>query len=403
MLGSLKSYHLLMLPLLVAASFQGCRKDETPSMRRKPVLPSQVYDYATPVDESFFVPYGDSVINNQIATLGRVLFYDVQLSHNNRVSCGTCHRQMTGFADNSNFSNGFQNLLAGRNTQSIVNTGTQIGFFWDLRESTLDHMVLQPIANHIEMGIADTLFMEEKIRNIDYYGPLFQSAFGSEEITSVRIGRALAQFVKSIISVSSKFDQGRMLVDPNVSMGNGANHIDFPNYTEQENLGKHVFFLKFPCSQCHGGVNLDGSLSAPKNIGLEVDYKDNGKHGNDDFGNPLDGFFKTPTLRNIALTGPYMHDGHIKTLEEVVEFYNSGIQPHPQLSEELRIREQGGLTPEHLGPVIDFNFIPLDQGTIPQRMFMTGEEKAAIVAFLKTLTDYKTITDPKFADPFVAY
>lgn len=378
-----------------------CKKTDYSSSRRVPSLPSEVYQYNVPPNETFFVPYGDSVINNHVATLGRVLFYDVQLSHNNRVSCGTCHRQMTGFADNVAFSNGFENLLTGRNTQSIVNTGTQFGFFWDLRESTLDHMVLQPIANHVEMGIDDTLYMEEKIRAIDYYPALFQAAYGSEEVTTNKIGRALAQFVKSIISVSTKYDKGRMALDPNGTMGNGANHIDFPNFTEQENLGKHVFFLKFACSQCHGGVNLDGSLSAPKNIGLDIDYTDNGMPGTDDFGNTRDGFFKTPTLRNIAFTGPYMHDGRFKTLEEVIEFYNSGIQPHPQLSPELRIREQGGLTFEHLGPVIPFDLIPTDGTTIPQRMFMTGEEKAALVAFLKTLTDYETLTDPKFADPFL--
>jgi cytochrome c peroxidase len=118
-------------------------------------------------------------------------------------------------------------------------------------------------------------------------------------------------------------------------------------------------------------------------------------------GSVMDGFFKTPTLRNIELTGPYMHDGRFKRLDEVIEFYNSGIQAHPQLSEELRIREQGGLTPEHLGPVIGFDFVPVDQGTIPQKMFMTGEEKAALVAFLKTLTDYKVLADEKFSDPFV--
>ncbi len=376
----------------------GCKPDEVFSKKRKLVLPQEVASYDTPANETFFVPYGDSVINNQVATLGRVLFYDIQLSHNNRVSCGTCHKQQHGFSDNKPFSDGFENGLTGRNTQSIVNTGTQVGFFWDLRESTLDHMVLQPIANHVEMGIADTLYMEEKVRRTEYYAPLFVAAFGSEEVNTKKIGRALAQFVKSIISVSSKFDDGRMLVGVE---GNGANSIDFPNYTETENLGKHLFFRKFACSQCHGGVNLDGSLSAPKNIGLEVDYRDNGKKGFDFDGDVLDGFFKTPTLRNIELTGPYMHDGRFRRLEDVIEFYNSGIQPHPQLSEELRIREQGGLTPEHLGPNIGFEFIPLNVGTIPQKMFMTGEEKAALVEFLKTLTDYRVLTDPKFSDPFV--
>ncbi|MFM9985322.1 MAG: cytochrome-c peroxidase [Flavobacteriales bacterium] len=376
--------------------FDACQKDEVLMQARVPFLPSFVYAYDTPVKESFFNPYGDSTINNDVATLGRVLFYETQLSHNNRVSCGSCHIQNHGFADNNTGSFGFGFGVTGRNTQSIVNTGTQVGFFWDLREAFLDHMVLQPIANHLEMGIADTLYMEEKVRQTDYYRPLFIKAFGSDEITSKKIGRALAQFVKSLISVSTKYDEGYMIVDPNEN-GN-VNHFDFPNFTEQENFGKQLFFLKFPCSTCHGGVNLDGSLTFPQNVGLEVDYKDNGMAGIEpDSGQPRDGWFKTPSLRNVTLTGPYMHDGRFKTLEEVVEFYNSGIQPHPQLSQTLRKHSDGGLF--DFGPDIPEEAEP--PGRRPLRMFMTSDEKAALVAFMRTLTDYSLISDVRFSDPFI--
>ena len=379
--------------------FSSCKPDEVAPMKRIPVLPAEVYDYATPARETFFEPFGDSIINNHVATLGRVLFYDQQLSLNNRVSCGSCHKQQYGFADNRAFSPGFQNALTTRNTQTIVNTGTQRGFFWDLREEILDHMVLQPIANHVEMGLDDTLLMEERVRSIDYYTPLFRNAFGSEDVSSRKIGLALAQFVKAVTSVSSRYDEGAMMVLGSDFSGN-VNHVPFPNYTEMENLGKHVFFMKFACSQCHGGVNLDGSLSAPKNIGLDANYIDAGMPGVDERGRVRNGFFKTPSLRNVQFTAPYMHDGRFRTLEQVIEFYNSGVQPHPQLSEELRVREQGGLTFEHLGPVIPFDQVPTDGRVLPQRMFMTGEEKAALVAFLKTLTDYQTLTDPKYSDPF---
>lgn len=381
---------------IVIATFEACKPDPELTAR-VPILPAEPYAYDTPASQSFFNPYGDSVINNDVATLGRVLFYDTQLSKNNRTSCGTCHMQAHGFADRTQWSVGFANGLTGRNTQTIVNTGTQVGFFWDLRESTLDHMVLQPIANHVEMGVPDTLYMEEKIRRTEFYAPLFQKAFGSTEVNTRKIGLALAQFVKSIISVSAKFDKGRLLVDPTSSIGNAANHIDFPNYTEQENFGKEIFFLKFPCSTCHGGVNLDGSLSSPHNIGLEFDYSDNGMEGTEPLsGNPRDGFFKTPSLRNIALTAPYMHDGRFQTLEQVVEFYNSGIQPHPQLSQTLRKHSDGGLF--EFGPPVPEEEEPA--GTRPLRMFMTSEEKNALVAFLQTLTDYEVISDPKFSDPF---
>ena len=394
--------HLLSIGFLstvLISCFTSCKPDEVAPLKRMPVLPAEVYDYATPARETFFEAFGDSIINNHVATLGRVLFYDHQLSLNNRVSCGSCHKQQYGFADNRAFSPGFQNALTTRNTQTIVNTGTQRGFFWDLREEILDHMVLQPIANHVEMGLDDTLLLEDRIRQIEYYIPLFRNAFGSEEVSTRKIGLALAQFVKSVTSVSSRYDEGVMMVLGSGSNGN-VNHEPFPNYTELENFGKHVFFMKFACSQCHGGVNLDGSLSAPKNIGLDVNYADDGMPGVDDRGRIRDGFFKTPSLRNIQFTAPYMHDGRFRTLEEVIEFYNSGIQPHMQLSEELRVREQGGLTFEHLGPVIPFDQVPTDGRVLPQKMFMTGEEKAALVAFLKTLTDYRTLTDPKFSDPF---
>ncbi len=397
----MKNYLLSIgfLTTVLIFCFTSCKPEEVAPLKRMPVLPAEVYDYATPARETFFEPFGDSIINNHVATLGRVLFYDHQLSLNNRVSCGSCHKQQYGFADNRAFSPGFQNALTTRNTQTIGNTGTQRGFFWDLREEILDHMVLQPIANHVEMGLDDTLLLEDRIRQIEYYIPLFRNAFGSEEVSTRKIGLALAQFVKSVTSVSSRYDQGAMMVLGSDFSGN-VNHVPFPNYTEMENLGKHVFFMKFACSQCHGGVNLDGSLSAPKNIGLDANYTDAGMPGVDERGRVRNGFFKTPSLRNVQFTAPYMHDGRFRTLEQVIEFYNSGVQPHPQLSEELRVREQGGLTFEHLGPVIPFDQVPTDGRVLPQRMFMTGEEKSALVAFLKTLTDYQTLTDPKFSDPF---
>lgn len=389
----------LLLGLIGLHACQKLENPEAPGMRLE--LPDEPYDYATPVNETFFNPFGDSTINNHVATLGRVLFYDTRLSYNYRTSCGSCHIQMYGFADNKKGSVGFKNDVTTRNTQTIVNTGTQKGFFWDLREETLDHMVLQPIANPIEMGMHDYSLLEQRIHDTEYYKPLFINAFGSEEVTAHKIGLALAQFVKSIISVSSKYDKGRKMVDPNNTMHNAANLVPFPNFTDLENEGKRLFFRKFPCSQCHGGVNLDGSLTRPMNIGLDEHYSDPGMAGIDTItGMPRNGFFKTPSLRNIALTAPYMHDGRFNTLEEVLEFYSSGVKPHPQLSEQLRIHEQGGLFPVRVGPFIHPDYIPIGQGTIPQRMYMSESEKQALVAFLHTLTDWEVISDPKFSNPF---
>jgi cytochrome c peroxidase len=406
-----KSIFFLFLIVGVAAVFEACMPEEIEPLSRVPVLPAEPYDYASAPMELHggFRPFGDSIIDNDVATLGRVLFYDSRLSLNYRVSCGSCHRQQYAFGDNRATSLGFRNDLTGRNTQQIVNAALQKGLFWDLRERILDHMVLQPIANHMEMGLSDTLEMENRIRSAAYYEPLFANAFGNPEVTTHKIGLALAQFVKSIISVSTKYDYGiKAVVDGGQPV---APHLKpFPNFTPLENIGKDAFFTTFFCSQCHGGPNFNGNsegstsdLIQEANVGLDEFYSDSGVEGiHSAFGQPSDGQpnngkFKIPSLRNIAVTGPYMHDGRFETLEEVVEFYNSGIQPHPQLAEELR---QSGIVGSHLGPVIPDDQEITDGRIVPIRMHMTGEEKAGIVAFLRTLTDYTMITDPKFSDPF---
>jgi cytochrome c peroxidase len=406
-----KSTFVILLIASVAAVFEACMPEEIEPLARVPVLPAEPYDYATAPMELHggFRPFGDSIINNDVATLGRVLFYDTRLSLNYRVSCGSCHRQQFAFGDNQAASLGFRNDLTGRNTQQIVNAALQKGLFWDLRERILDHMVLQPIANHMEMGLSDTLEMENRVRNTAYYEPLFTKAFGSPEVTTHKIGLALAQFVKSLISVSTKYDYGiKAVVDGGQPI---APHLQpFPNFSPLENAGKHAFFEEFFCSQCHGGPNFNGSsldetiqIIQAANIGLDLNYSDPGFEGihigQSNSGQPNNGKFKVPSLRNIAVTGPYMHDGRFQTLEEVVEFYNSGIQGHPQLAEELK---QSSIVGNHLGPVIPDDQEITDGRIVPIRMHMTGEEKAGIVAFLRTLTDYQLITDPKFSDPFQA-
>lgn len=382
--------------------FAGCMPEEVMPESRVPVLPEEPYDYATaPLQlQDGFSPFGDSTLKNEVATLGRVLFYDQRLSLNYRVSCGSCHRQQYAFGDNRERSLGFVNDFTGRNTQQIVNAGLQKGLFWDLRERVLDHMVLQPIANHQEMGLSDTLEMENRIRSASYYAPLFADAFGSEEVTTHKIGLALAQFVKSIISVSTKYDYGlKAVVDGGQALA--PQFEPFPNFTPLENAGKEAFFRTFFCSQCHGGPNFNGfnpNFIQEANIGLDETYTDPGVAGTDfETGQPNNGKFKIPSLRNIAVTGPYMHDGRFKSLEEVVEFYNSGIQAHPQLSPELRHQSIVG---NHIGPAIPDDQEIIDGRMIPMRMYMTGEEKAGIVAFLRTLTDQEMITHPKFSDPF---
>ena len=317
-----------------------------------------------------FEPVGNITIKPWVATLGRVLFYDTKLSLNNTIACGSCHHQEKAFADGLQFSTGFEGRITGRNSMGITNPIVQNNLFWDSRSKTLHDLSLQPVQNHIEMGMENISRLIEKLENTAYYKPLFNKAFGTEQVTPERISTALSQFVGSITSNRSRFDQGL--------------NNNFANLTELERLGNDIFHSdRAKCSTCHGGNNfsaLDGpgdpyggdfsgqDLRGATNIGLDLEYKDKGINN---------GKFKIPSLRNIDLTKPYMHDGRFKTLEEVVEHYSSGIKQHRDL---------------------DSKFTD-GKGNVKQ-LNLTHLEKKALVAFLKTLTDSEMISDPKWSNPF---
>lgn len=300
-------------------------------------------------------------VTNTGATLGRVLFYDKRLSANDTISCASCHLQESGFSDPRQFSLGFEGGLTGRNSMGLANARyyERGRFFWDERAATLEEQVLQPIQDSVEMGMdLDTL--ETKLAATSFYPALFQDAFGSPEVTRERISLALAQFVRSMVSFQSKYD---------TAFNNNGN----PNFaavlTQQEELGRQLFFSNGNgpnCDSCHETVAVVGDR--PRNNGLDANTNaDQGAGG---------GEFKSPSLRNIAVTGPYMHDGRFSTLEEVVEHYNSGIQDHPNLANQLQQNGQ------------------------PEALNLSEAEKAALVAFLRTLTDETFLSDPKFSDPF---
>ena len=313
----------------------------------------------------------DNLTTDAGAALGRVLFYDKRLSFNQTISCASCHQQAHGFSDPKKFSVGFEGGLTGRNSMGLSNARwyQRRHFFWDERAATLEDQVLQPIQNAVEMGMTLPL-LRSRLAAENFYTNLFARAFGSVEVTDQRISRALAQFVRSIVSTQSKFDAGRPL--------------GFSNFTAEENLGRQIFngqVGRATCAACHG---TDNFVPGPNinNNGLENPYVDKGLGGVTGLAQD-EGKFKVPSLRNIELTGPYMHDGRFATLEEVVEFYNSGVVNHPNLSPPLRLPPGPGGQP---GP--------------PLRLNLTGAEKAALVAFLKTLTDTNLATNPKYTDPF---
>ena len=316
----------------------------------------------------------DNPTTNEGATLGRVLFYDKNLSANGTIACASCHKQDKGFSDDAALSVGFEGGFTGRHSMTLINARYyQRGrFFWDERAATLEEQVLMPFQDPVEMGMT----LEEVVSAVqsqDYYPDLFQAAFGTSEITSDRISKALAQFVRSIVSYSSKYDDGRASA-PNP----GAN---FSNFTAEENLGKTIFFQTIPngggaCFGCHTTEAFVSANPGPQNNGLDLMTTDSG--AGDVFTNPIfEARFKTTTLRNIELTAPYMHDGRFATLEDVVEHYSTGIQSHPTLSPALA---------DDNGNAVQLNF--------------TNEEKAALVAFLKTLTDDSVSQEEKWSNPF---
>ncbi len=276
--------------------------------------------------------------------------------------------QSAGFSDNKVLSEGFDGGLTGRNSMGLSNSMFYENghFFWDERASSLEEQVLMPIQDQVEMGLTlDEL--ETKVAEQPYYPILFSKVFGDAEATSERISLALSQFVRSIVSYQSKYDEGRARVN--------RPEDDFPNFSNLENIGKRVFFSnQTDCSNCHTSDLFVGDEA--RNNGLDAVITDLGL-GKTTGRNQDNGRFKTGSLRNIELTAPYMHDGRFETLEEVVEHYNSGIQESTTLDN--RLQRNGR----------------------PVQMNLTNQEKEALVAFMKTLTDYVLIEDEKFSNPFL--
>jgi len=308
-------------------------------------------------------------ITNTGATLGRVLFYDNALSINDAVSCASCHQQNTGFSDDDTLSEGFQDGLTARHSMSLANNRFYESghFFWDERADTLEDQVLMPIQDDVEMGMTlDALVI--KLAQLDDYPELFSDAFGSDEITAERISLALAQFTRAMVSYQSPYDDALATATSSAIDNNDLSHALSTN----EEAGRLLFELSppqggFGCGGCHETVAQ--VTDRPHNIGLDLTTLDEGA-GN--------GAFKVPSLRNIGLSAPYMHDGRFDTLAEVIEHYNRGVQNHPNLAQALRHPTTG----------------------LPARLNMRNSEKQQLEAFLHTLTDSVFISSELFSDPF---
>lgn len=361
---------LIPITVIVAAGFvlYSCNKKEKDTLTTSSYLDLPGTNHVYFDNKGASPSFKDSV--NSTATLGRVLFYDSHLSLNNAVSCASCHKQEIGFADNVAFSRGFEGRLTSRNSPGINGISANSLLFWDGRERVLENLIMRPISNHVEMGIDDLNTLPGKLEALSYYKPLFKAAFKDERITLERISKAVSCFIQSINASSST-----------KPMSSGST---FRPLTSLEKDGKALFDTVYNCGNCHAASNGYSGGGGFMDIGLDEVYTDKGLGAIT--GNKLDmGTFKIPNLTNVALTAPYMHDGRYRTLEEVLEHYSHGIGNSPNLTPLLRNRNPN---------------VPDDAGTGVLRMNIKEADKKAIIAFLGSLTDYKTNTDEKFSNPF---
>lgn len=350
-----------------------CNKDITTNNSQgvKPNLPTQAYEYNA--TNSNVEP-----INNHLATLGRVLFYDKRLSHNNMIACASCHKQEIGFSDNVAHSIGFSGQKTPRNSIAIINLFKFNALFWDARENILDSMVLKPITNHIEMGVGNLEEIVTRVNYFDFYKNLFTNAYGTNEVNQEKIGRALAEFVRSIRTTE-----------------NFNNRLQSMSGSEGMRL-----FTKYQCNNCHniGDRNLSwgGDMA---NTGLDLVDIDKGAGGTMNIPE-MEGSFKIPSLINIGLSGPYMHDGRFNTLEEVLNHYSDNVQPNKNL--DFRLRE--GMESFIFNSNINFFTTQKQQSNSnevkPRQSKITDQDKKTLVAFLKSLTDTELISDKRYSDPF---
>lgn len=318
---------------------------------------------------------GTNEIENRVATLGRVLFYDKNLSTNNTISCASCHKQEAAFGDFDQVSQGV-NGLTGRHSMRLVNArfADEDRFFWDERAASLEEQTTMPIQDHNEMGFSgqdgdpsiDDLIL--KLEGVDYMVELFEYAFGDDQISEQRMQLALAQFVRSIQSFDSEYDQGRARVN--------NRRDDFPNFSTVENLGKALFMGQAGCDRCHQGDEFS----------IDEDSDNNGVIGVSGDANGVDtDVTRAPTLRDLfnsdgTLNGALMHDGSFESLEDVISHYND-IQID-QANDNLDRRLEGG---------------PNRQG---ENLNLDSDDIDAIVAFVKTLSGTNVYTDEKWSDPF---
>ncbi len=353
---------LLFVSFLVICIFFGCKKTDKASLDLE--MYPLVYDahFPTPTILS------DNKITKAKVALGRKLFYENKLSGDNSMNCAHCHQQQNGFSDSARYSSGIHGLKGTRQAMPIQNlVWNNNRFFWDGRAPLLRHQSIKPIEDPLEMAAVLSVVVA-KLKKEESYQRMFMKAFGSEEVNFQRISFALEAFMFTLISDKSKYDQWK----------NGTE-----TFSDSELRGKNLFFGEynpfFPeisgadCAHCHSGSSFTNNEYMNNGLDATINFTDLGFYN---VSNQVKdkATFRTPSLRNISLTAPYMHDGRFQTLEQVIDHYNDGIQNSSTLSSHL-------------------------EQTLTQGLLLDSQDKLDLIAFLKTLSDPSFISNVNFAKP----
>lgn len=317
---------------------------------------------AEPADEAAKVPLGlralpvtaDNLSSPEKIALGRQLYFEPRLSADNTVSCASCHDPKKGWSNGDGTAVGVGGQRGGRGAPTILNSAYHQFQFWDGRAGSLEEQALGPIANPIEMNLP----IEEAVQRlsaIEGYAQQFQAVFG-EPVNQHNLAKAIAAFERTILSGNAPYDRFKA-GDPNA-------------LSEQAQAGMKLFFGKANCSGCHAGPNFTDNGFHNLGVSFHHEKPDYGREGISKLQGDR-GAFKTPTLREIARTAPYMHDGSLKTLEDVIEYYNKGGTPNDFLDEEV------------------------------YELKLNDQQKASLVAFLKeglSSSDYPDVDPPELPE-----